>query len=1048
MASQHDPQHDSNQSNIVYFTQPRPTENPYPLPPGYEWEEQVHKYCRTGLLGRIGEINFTSSDADYQFYRTGLDSYGQPRKTASNFNRLSGVFCHRGLYDRAMKISENTELAIDKGLGLGLRLHELDVRLHTRSDKSINTRKAFLAHDATGARVTSIARRWSQVDGADFIGTIIVERGINLETNKYASSYQETMARIPGLAKLLSDYDPSDPWKKKNDGVALREFFENSTFQLDLRDKDFAPMLAWLRYRHFFNLDIILKGYNYCYSNGQAILNAVNSFGTTDNGSLIEVLEGHDAAVTSVASHYRSMQIASGSHDSTVRIWEADTGKLIRTLNGHENTVTSVVFSGNVKCKWLLSGSCDKTIRIWGYETGTLIRTIRGHEEAVTSVAFSDHRKWIVSGSDDKTARIWDAETGQLLQELNHWEPVTSVAFSNDEMLVASGSHENTVRIWAAESGRLYHILKGHTGPVTSLAFSGDCTQIASGSHDNTVRIWEVNTGKLLYTLEGHTKQVNSVVFSNDSMQVASGSDDETVRIWTANTGELDYVLRGHTKPVTSVVFGHGRGHGQIFTASRDRTIQIWGQRPAWDKNIKTSFNMRIIIVFMSQPIINIALKRKGAKFEDTNADERLELLDYDFLYDTTVKHITSFIETPIPRYGQIIPEIVHSGLGLGYDMSEKAAHVNPKDYSRITEAGIILASRIDRAMIEVSLKLRQKYPQMVFSSCTRLSDVYIKDAEYSAGIQNGQLYKKAVGEQGIERKLRALHGGLYPPSDIVIADDPFAEIAARTWIDEYAKLDRSQLLTMSYDDWLGQDPEVKDAVDELNKKFPPNTISEPTQGVGTNEEQEQETEQILPSSDGGTDGDNNEGDNGDSNIDKNIHGGDASLSQDVKNEDKRDKVTEAKDGGGGEHEERDHKDSDQKDSDHEDSDQEDSDQEDNDQEDSDHEDSDQEDSDQEDSDQEDSGHEDSDHEDSDHEDSDQEDSDHEDSNQEDSDHEDSDHEDSDHEDSGHEDSDHSESEHGEIEDEQSEDEESSDDENTHHDQPRHPTRGTPTLRV
>jgi hypothetical protein len=51
-----------------------------------------------------------------------------------------------------------------------------------------------------------------------------VERGINLETNDYA----------PGLAKLLSDYDPSDPWKKKDDGVAMRAFFENSTFQLDL----------------------------------------------------------------------------------------------------------------------------------------------------------------------------------------------------------------------------------------------------------------------------------------------------------------------------------------------------------------------------------------------------------------------------------------------------------------------------------------------------------------------------------------------------------------------------------------------------------------------------------------------------------------------------------------------------------------------------------------------------------------------------------------------------------------------------------------------
>ncbi|OKP03801.1 hypothetical protein PENSUB_6810 [Penicillium subrubescens] len=219
--------------------------------------------------------------------------------------------------------------------------------------------------------------------------------------------------------------------------------------------------------------------------------------------------------------------------------------------------------------------------------------------------------------------------------------------------------------------------------------------------------------------------------------------------------------------------------------------------------------------------------------------------------------------------------------------------------------------------MIEVSLKLRQQYPQMAFSSCTRLSDVYIKDVEYSASIQTGELYEKAVGEQGFEQKLRALHGGLYPPSDIVIADDPFAEIAARTWIDEYAKLDRSQLLTMSYEGWLGQDPEVKDAVDNLNKKFLPNNISEPTQGAGTNEEQEQETDQILRSSDGGTDGDNNECDNGDDNNDNNSNGGDDDLSQDDENEDKRDEVSKGEDGGGSEHEEGGHEDSDHEDSKH-----------------------------------------------------------------------------------------------------------------------------------
>jgi hypothetical protein len=58
-----------------------------------------------------------------------------------------------------MKIPENSEIAIDNGLGRDLRFHELDVRLHTRPETSTNTRKAFLAHDATAARVTGLSRR-------------------------------------------------------------------------------------------------------------------------------------------------------------------------------------------------------------------------------------------------------------------------------------------------------------------------------------------------------------------------------------------------------------------------------------------------------------------------------------------------------------------------------------------------------------------------------------------------------------------------------------------------------------------------------------------------------------------------------------------------------------------------------------------------------------------------------------------------------------------------------------------------------------------------
>ncbi|KAF5696817.1 heterokaryon incompatibility protein het-E-1 [Fusarium globosum] len=269
----------------------------------------------------------------------------------------------------------------------------------------------------------------------------------------------------------------------------------------------------------------------------------------------------------------RWLEVASGSNDATIRIWNAETGKCERELKGHSDNVNSVVLSHD--SKKLASASDDKTIRIWDTETGECERVLEGHSNCISSVVFSHNSKKLASGSRDKTIRIWDAETGECERELKgHSEGVSSVVFSHDSKKLASGSFGKTIRIWDTETGKCNQVLKGHSDYVISVVFSHDSTRVASGSNDATIRIWNAETGKCERELKGHSDDVNSVVFSHDLKKVVSASDDAMIRIWDAETGECERELKGHSDDVKSMVFSHDST--RVASASDDATIRIW----------------------------------------------------------------------------------------------------------------------------------------------------------------------------------------------------------------------------------------------------------------------------------------------------------------------------------------------------------------------------------------------------------------------------------------------------------------------------------------
>jgi WD40 repeat protein len=93
----------------------------------------------------------------------------------------------------------------------------------------------------------------------------------------------------------------------------------------------------------------------------------------------------------------RDGRIVSGSRDNTLRVWDSDTGDCLRVLEGHTAAVRTVAALENGR---VLSGSSDCTLRVWDVDRGRCLAVIPVSEMDLTGLDFRH------SPMDEETARL------------------------------------------------------------------------------------------------------------------------------------------------------------------------------------------------------------------------------------------------------------------------------------------------------------------------------------------------------------------------------------------------------------------------------------------------------------------------------------------------------------------------------------------------------------------------------------------------------------------------------------------------------------------
>lgn len=339
----------------------------------------------------------------------------------------------------------------------------------------------------------------------------------------------------------------------------------------------------------------------------------------------LRTLQGHTDQVWTITFSPDSQQLASASWDGTVKLWDVATGQVSRTLKGHSGHAQGVSFSPDGG-QLATAGGEDNSLKLWSVATGQELQTFKGHTSGIMGVTFSPDGNRLVSAGYDGTVRLWDAKTGQQLRSIaGHRDRVWTATFSPNGKQLASASSDHSVKLWDAETGEEIRTLKGHTAQVWCVKFSPDGKSLASASWDQTVKLWEVLTGKDLGTLRGHTDLVLSVAFSPDGKRLASGSHDQTVKLWDALPGRSQEVIgddglkvfKRHTGQVFSVAFAPKE---HLFaSASGDETVRVW--------DLDKGHVLRILKGHRGE-VISVAFSPDGQRLASAGADQTVKLWD------------------------------------------------------------------------------------------------------------------------------------------------------------------------------------------------------------------------------------------------------------------------------------------------------------------------------------------------------------------------------------------------------------------------------------
>lgn len=300
---------------------------------------------------------------------------------------------------------------------------------------------------------------------------------------------------------------------------------------------------------------------------------------------VVQSYQGHREWVTSATFSADGDRILSASVDRSVKVWEL-ASRDIPVHAEHFSSVDVVAFdpAGN-----LATGSADRVVRVWDRKTGAVRATIAGNQSSVVAVAFAPDGTTLFTSSLDRTIRMWNAETGverprsdsqkQSWTGLLRTPPLLLVANSGKQLLAWAPRDEQSTTIVAYDvEGNEQFTLVDQNRKIHSLCFSADGKGAATGAANGTVRVWNLEQKSVLpggdWFLFDEKVSVADLALTPDRKTIVVTSEQGDVKIADVTTREVRKTLKAHPGKILGCVVSPDGA--RFLTWDAENTVKVW----------------------------------------------------------------------------------------------------------------------------------------------------------------------------------------------------------------------------------------------------------------------------------------------------------------------------------------------------------------------------------------------------------------------------------------------------------------------------------------